>query len=46
MMDGVQYGDGFLSPGGAEEPGRILRGLDLEGRDVLEPVLAHRPDAN
>lgn len=30
------WGDGFLSPGGEEEVARILRGVDLRGRQVLD----------
>jgi len=30
------WGEGFLSPGGPEEVGRILAGLDLEGGRVLD----------
>ncbi|MEE8279941.1 MAG: methyltransferase domain-containing protein [Alphaproteobacteria bacterium] len=30
------YGEGFLSPGGAEEVGDIVDGLALEGREVLD----------
>lgn len=30
------WGDGFLSPGGPEEVARILAGLDLAGRTVLD----------
>ncbi len=30
------WGPGFLSPGGAEEVGEILRGLDLAGQRVLD----------
>ncbi|MEX0281185.1 MAG: methyltransferase domain-containing protein [Arenibacterium sp.] len=30
------WGDGFLSPGGAEEVGRVLDGVDLKGKRVLD----------
>ena len=30
------WGEGFLSPGGAEEVGEILTGLDLSGKTVLD----------
>jgi phosphoethanolamine N-methyltransferase len=30
------WGDGFLSPGGPEEVARVLEGLDLAGRTVLD----------
>ncbi len=30
------WGDGFMSPGGAEEIALLLQGLDLTGRDVLD----------
>jgi ubiquinone/menaquinone biosynthesis C-methylase UbiE len=30
------WGDGYLSPGGPEEVARVLRGLDLAGRAVLD----------
>jgi phosphoethanolamine N-methyltransferase len=30
------WGEGFLSPGGAEEVARVLAGLDLRGRTVLD----------
>lgn len=30
------WGDGYLSPGGAEEVARVLEGIDLIGRDVLD----------
>lgn len=30
------WGEGFLSPGGPEETARILEGVDLGGRDVLD----------
>jgi phosphoethanolamine N-methyltransferase len=30
------WGDGFLSPGGADEVGRVLQGVDLAGRHVLD----------
>jgi ubiquinone/menaquinone biosynthesis C-methylase UbiE len=30
------WGEGFLSPGGAEEVARVLEGLDIRGRTVLD----------
>ncbi len=38
MLEGMQsaYGQGFLSPGGAEEVAGIVAGIDLAGRDVLD----------
>ena len=30
------WGDGFLSPGGPEEVERLLSGMDLRGRDVVD----------
>lgn len=30
------WGDGYLSPGGAEEVARVLEGLDLSGKTVLD----------
>ncbi|HKJ51168.1 MAG TPA: hypothetical protein VKB27_06675 [Gammaproteobacteria bacterium] len=48
MSDDIQYpdhfierlhtiwGEGFLSPGGEEEVGEIVRGLDLAGKVVLD----------
>lgn len=30
------WGDGYLSPGGPEEVGRVLQGLSLRGRSVLD----------
>lgn len=30
------WGEGFLSPGGAEEVARVLEGLDISGRAVLD----------
>lgn len=30
------WGEGFLSPGGAEEAARVVEGLDLAGRTVLD----------
>jgi SAM-dependent methyltransferase len=35
MLETV-WGDGWLSPGGAEEVGRLLDGLDLRGKSVLD----------
>ena len=32
----VAFGKGFLSPGGGEEVGKIVEGLDLEGKEVLD----------
>lgn len=33
---GVLWGDGYLSPGGPEEVARILEGIDLGGKSVLD----------
>ena len=30
------WGDGFLSPGGPEEVARVLEGIDLAGKTVLD----------
>ena len=30
------WGDGFLSPGGADEALRVVEGLDLRGKRVLD----------
>ena len=30
------WGDGFLSPGGADELGRLFEGIDIRGRKVLD----------
>lgn len=30
------WGEGYLSPGGADEVARVLRGIELSGRDVLD----------
>ena len=30
------WGEGFLSPGGAEEASRVVEGLDLAGKRVLD----------
>ena len=32
----LRWGEGFLSPGGAEEVARMLDGVDLRGREVLD----------
>jgi len=32
----VIWGEGFLSPGGAEEVAELLRGVDLSGKRVLD----------
>ena len=32
----LRWGEGFLSPGGAEEVARILEGVDLRDREVLD----------
>ena len=32
----LMWGQGFLSPGGVEEVGLIVRGLDLEGKEILD----------
>jgi phosphoethanolamine N-methyltransferase len=38
MLSGMQsaYGQGFLSPGGADELRRMVDGVGVEGRDVLD----------
>lgn len=38
MLDLLQiiWGDGFLSPGGAAEIGRVLEGIDISGCEVLD----------
>jgi phosphoethanolamine N-methyltransferase len=38
MQDLLQilWGDGFLSPGGSDEVGRLLEGSDIRGRRVLD----------
>ena len=38
MLSGMQsaYGQGFLSPGGADELRRMVDGIEVEGRDVLD----------
>ncbi len=36
----IVWGDGYLSPGGPEEVGRVLAGLDLTGRSVLDMAAA------
>ena len=33
---GHLWGDGFMSPGGPEEVGRVVEGIDLTGRRVLD----------
>ncbi|MEQ9261282.1 MAG: methyltransferase domain-containing protein, partial [Roseovarius sp.] len=33
---GALWGEGYLSPGGPEEVGRIVEGLDLAGKSVLD----------
>ena len=35
MLESV-WGEGFLSPGGAEEVARVVGGLDLAGKAVLD----------
>ena len=35
LLEGL-WGEGFLSPGGAEEVGRMLHGIDIAGRSVLD----------
>ena len=32
----IVWGDGYLSPGGPDEVGRVLAGLDLTGKSVLD----------
>jgi len=32
----LMWGEGFMSPGGSEEVGMVVRGLDLEGRTILD----------
>jgi phosphoethanolamine N-methyltransferase len=32
----IIWGDGFLSPGGAAEITRVLEGVDIAGREVLD----------
>jgi 2-polyprenyl-3-methyl-5-hydroxy-6-metoxy-1,4-benzoquinol methylase len=32
----LRWGTGFLSPGGESELGRMLRGLDLSGKSVID----------
>ena len=32
----LMWGDGYLSPGGADEVGRLLAGIDLHGKTVLD----------
>ncbi len=38
LVDGLEliWGDGFLSPGGSEEVARLLEGIDVEGKVVLD----------
>ena len=38
VIAGMQmlYGEGFLSPGGAEEVGQVLKGRDLSGQRILD----------
>ena len=31
----VVWGEGYLSPGGAEEVSRILEGVDISGKELL-----------
>ncbi len=33
---GMLWGEGYMSPGGAEEVGRVLEGIDLAGMTVLD----------
>lgn len=35
MLEAV-WGDGFLSPGGADEVGRVVQSIDLSGKSVLD----------
>ena len=32
----VVWGEGYLSPGGSQEVDRVLEGIDLAGRSVLD----------
>jgi len=32
----VAFGKGFLSPGGQEEVAKIVEGIDLKGKEVLD----------
>ncbi|MGB5328232.1 MAG: hypothetical protein WBO58_08420 [Gammaproteobacteria bacterium] len=32
----ILWGEGFLSPGGAEEVRKILQSIDLEGKSILD----------
>ena len=32
----LMWGQGFMSPGGPEEVGLIVRGLDLQGKEILD----------
>ena len=32
----LMWGEGFMSPGGAEEVGLIVQGLDLRGKEILD----------
>jgi ubiquinone/menaquinone biosynthesis C-methylase UbiE len=36
VMLQLVWGEGFLSPGGAQEVARVLEGLDIHGRSVLD----------
>jgi ubiquinone/menaquinone biosynthesis C-methylase UbiE len=36
VMLQLVWGEGFLSPGGAQEVARVLEGLDIRGRSVLD----------
>ena len=32
----LMWGQGFMSPGGPEEVGLIVRGPDLQGKEILD----------
>jgi hypothetical protein len=32
----IAFGKGFLSPGGVEEVAKIVEGIDLSGKEVLD----------
>ena len=35
------WGDGFLSPGGVDEVHRILKGVSIKGKTVIDLSLIH-----
>jgi len=37
----VLWGEGFLSPGGADEVREIVKGIDLAGKSVLATISGH-----